>query len=197
VTDSSRLFILASASASRRRVLESARVRFEVAVSDFEESWMPQDDPAQTVASLALGKTLSVARGRHDAFVLGCDSLFFCDGLLLGKPGSDDEVERRWRTMSGRSGILYTGHALAYRDQVSEEVVATTVTFAAIEEAELAAYVASGESVGVAGGFTLEGRSAAFIERIDGDPSNVLGLSVAALRRLLRTYGVAISELWI
>jgi septum formation protein len=188
--------VLASSSPSRRAVLENAGIRFEVAIPEFDEEWDPADDPAWTVLSLARGKGLAVLPGREDAYVLGCDSLFVFEGQLLGKPRTEEEVERRWRLISGRSGVLYTGHALAHEEYVLEEVVATTVHFGHPTDSELAAYVASRESIGVAGAFTLEGRSAGFIDRIDGDPANVLGLSVAALRRLLAAYGVEISEVW-
>ena len=96
----------------------------------------------------------------------------------------------------GGRGALYTGHALVYRGGIETEVVATTVTFDPPTAEELDAYVATRESIGAAGAFTLEGRSSAFIPSIGGDASNVLGLSVAALRRLLARFGVPISALW-
>jgi septum formation protein len=175
----------------------NAGIAFESVVSDVEEHWTARDDPAPTVAALARRKAQAVAPGRERDFVLGCDSLFVIDGRLLGKPGSVEEVVRRWGVMAGRSGALFTGHALLHDGAVAEEVVSTEVAFSSLDAIEIAAYAQSEEAVDVAGGFTLEGRSSAFIDRIDGDASNVLGLSVGALRRLMRTFGVSISELWI
>jgi septum formation protein len=189
--------ILASASLSRRRVLDAAGIGYEPIASEFEEWWSPGDDPTSTVLSLARGKATTVAAGRESAYVLGCDSLFSFGGRLLGKPADNVEATVRWEEMRGHSGVLHTGHVLVHDEYVFEEAVATTVTFATPTTEELAAYVASHEPIGVAGAFTMEGRSAAFIERIEGDPSNVLGLSVAALRRLLANAGVPISALWI
>jgi septum formation protein len=188
--------VLASSSPSRRRILDSAGIGFEIDVSGVEETWGANDDPAASVAVLARRKASAVAQRRPDRFVLGCDSLFAFGGRTLGKPGTEEEAAARWRAMGGSSGVLYTGHALVYRGEVAEEVVATAVHFSRPTEGELTAYVASGEPIAVAGGFTLEGRSAAFIDRVEGDPSNVVGLSVAALRRLLGTFGVSIAELW-
>jgi septum formation protein len=99
--------------------------------------------------------------------------------------------------MAGKSGVLHTGHALVHRGVVAEEVVSTTVTFSTLDPTEIVAYVATDEPIAVAGAFTLEGRSSAFIDRIDGDPGNVRGLSTAALRRLFASFGVPISALWV
>jgi septum formation protein len=188
--------VLASSSTSRRDVLTHAGLAFEVAPADVDERWEPSDDPATVVRSLARAKAHVIAASRPGDYVLGCDSLFFVDGVLAGKPASPDEIDRRWREMAGRSGVLYTGHALDHDGRSVDEVVATTVYFGEPTADERAAYVSSGEALGASGAFTLEGRSAAFIERVDGDAHNVLGLSVAALRRLLAIYGVPISALW-
>lgn len=189
--------VLASGSASRQRVLLNAGIAFEAVASDVDEHWTVRDDPLSTVAALARNKAAAVAVGREERYVLGCDSLFVVDGELLGKPGSTSEVARRWAVMGGRSGMLFTGHVLIHGGVVAEEVVSTTVTFDSLDQLEINAYANSAEAVDVAGGFTLEGRSSAFIDRIDGDPSNVLGLSVAALRRLMGQFGVSIPDLWI
>jgi septum formation protein len=189
--------VLASGSASRRRILQNAGIAFESVVSDVDELWTADDDPGPTVAALARRKAEAVAPGRERDYVLGCDSLFVVGGRLLGKPGTVAEVADRWRVMTGSSGVLFTGHALLHGGKVAQEVVSTTVTFSSLDLTEIDAYAESRESVDVAGGFTLEGRSSAFIDRIDGDASNVLGLSVAALRRLLATFGVSITDLWI
>jgi septum formation protein len=190
------LLVLASSSQSRRRILDLAGIAFEVIASGVEESWDARGDPAETVLGLATAKATDVAPLRPGAYVLGCDSLFCFDGELLGKAATEAEAAERWRQMGGRSGALYTGHALVHRGEIETEVVATTVTFDRPTREELDAYVATRESIGSAGAFTLEGRSSAFIPAIGGDANNVLGLSVVALRRLLARYGVPISALW-
>ena len=189
--------VLASGSASRRRILESAGIRFEVVVSDVEESWDAADPPEVVVAALAEAKADAVAERRPDAAVLGCDSLFVLDGAALGKPHTPRVALDRWRAMAGRPGTLMTGHVLVAGGVRHTEVVATTVRIGRPSEKELAAYVRSGEPLEVAGAFTLEGRSAAFIDGVDGDAANVQGLSVAALRRLLGAAGYGIDEYWI
>jgi septum formation protein len=158
--------------------------------------WDPTDDPETTVLGLAQGKAWAVAIGREDEYVLGCDSLLVFDGTLYGKPGSREDARRRWHAMAGRSGTLVTGHALVHQGRTVGEAVATTVTFLTPTDAELEAYLDSGEPLNVAGGFTLEGRSSPFIGRIEGDASNVTGLSMAALRRLFGEFGVSISTVW-
>jgi len=182
---------------SRRRILQGAHLAFDVVPSRYEEHWEPRADPTATVLELATGKAREVAARCPGAYVLGCDSLLLFDGTLYGKVATADDAARRWRSMRGRSGVLYTGHALIYDDRIERDVAATTVTFATLDDEEIAAYVATGEPIGPAGAFTLEGRSSAFITRVDGEPSNVLGLSVPTLRGLLARYGVAISSLWI
>jgi septum formation protein len=192
-----RRFVLASASPSRLRELRAAGLSPEVIVSGVDESTASASDPAALVLELAEQKARAVARG-SDALVLGCDSLLDLDGLALGKPADRDVAIRRWQAMRGRHGVLRTGHVLIDASsgaQVSE-LVSTVVRFGSPSDAELARYVESGEPLSVAGGFTLEGRSAPFIDGIIGDPTNVLGLSLPALRRLLARLGVAITDLW-
>jgi septum formation protein len=188
--------VLASASTARREVLARAGLAFEVVPSEIEETWSGSDDPASVVRSLARAKARAVSTERPVDFVLGCDSLFCVDGILVGKPASADEIDQRWRSMAGRSGVLYTGHALDHDGQTRDEVVATTVHFGQPTVDERATYVRTGEALGAAGAFTLEGRSAAFIEGVEGDVNNVLGVSVAALRRLLAAYDVRIDAFW-
>ncbi len=188
--------VLASASPARRRLLEDAGVSFTVVPSAVEERWDLHGDPRSTVRALALEKARDVASGRPDALVLGCDSLFAFDGELWGKPADRAEAEARWRAMRGGEGILHTGHALCRHGEEVTDVVSTTGRFAQVSDAEIVAYVRSGEALGVAGGFTLDGRSAGFVEGVDGDPGNVIGLSVPALRRLLTHVGVDLVDLW-
>jgi len=130
--------------------------------------------------------------------VLGCDSLLELDGVVYGKPASPQDAVARWMLMRGRSGILHTGHHLV--DVTSGDHAAgaasTTVHFAGISDAEILAYVATGEPLGVAGAFTIDGLGGGFVERIEGDHHNVVGLSLPLLRRLLLELGYAWTSLW-
>ena len=143
----------------------------------------------------AVAATLPAEPG---VLVLGCDSVLAFGGEILGKPHSAAEAVKRWHAMRGKSGVLHTGHHLT--DLVSgkqaEEVGATVVHFADLSDEEISAYVASGEPLHVAGAFTIDGRGGAFVERIEGDAGNVVGLSLPLLRRLLTTFGVTIPQLW-
>ena len=139
-----------------------------------------------------------MARGQADGLVIGCDSLFDLDGRALGKPASAGEAAARWREMSGRTGTLVTGHCVinAATGQRAAAVAATRVRFGTPSEEEIAAYVASGEPLAVAGAFTLDGRGGWFVDGIDGDHGNVLGVSLPLLRRLLAELGVSLTSLW-
>jgi septum formation protein len=120
------------------------------------------------------------------------------DGEILGKPADAEEAVKRWQAMRGRSGVLHTGHHLT--DLVSgrqaEDVGTTVVHFADISDDEIDAYVATEEPLHVAGSFTIDGRGGAFVERVEGDPGNVIGLSLPLLRRLLHELDVSITDLW-
>ncbi len=127
--------------------------------------------------------------------------MLYLDGRLVGKPASIDAARREWRSMGGRSGQLHTGHCLVRLvdgevTQRAAESFVTTVHFADPAPADLDAYLASGESLGVAGAFTLDGLGGWFVDRIEGDPSNVIGLSLPHTRALLQRVGVSIADLW-
>lgn len=198
--------VLASASPARRRSLQAAGIDPDVIVSGVDESLVDVTDPATASAALARRKAEAVAaglRGRRDGagervLVLGCDSVLAFDGEICGKPADAAEAVARWRRMRGGSGVLHTGHCLVdlASGRVAEAVGATTVHFARISDAEIAAYVASGEPLAVAGAFTIDGLGGPFVERIEGDPGTVIGLSLPLLRRLLSEFGVSITDLW-
>jgi septum formation protein len=194
--------VLASASPARLAVLRAAGLEPEVVVSGVDETAFSAATPAGLAGQLAEAKAASVAAslpGRlAGALVIGCDSLLDLDGRPLGKPASAAEAAVRWREMSGRSGTLVTGHCVinAATGQRAAAVAATTVRFGTPSEREIDAYVASGEPLAVAGAFTLDGRGGWFVNGIDGDHGNVLGISLPLLRRLLADLGFGVTELW-
>jgi len=162
--------------------------------------------PDEVTGALAAAKAEQVAAGLEtsvsaDCVVIGCDSMLYIHGELCGKPPTVDEARTRWRAMAGNSGQLYTGHSLIrLRDneithQVTETAV-TTVRFGHPDDDDLEAYLASGEPLRVAGGFTLDGLGGWFVDGVDGDPSSVIGISLPMLRRLLRRAGLSVAALW-
>ncbi|MDA8058210.1 MAG: Maf family protein [Actinomycetota bacterium] len=193
-----RRLILASGSPARLRLLRDAGFAPDVVVSGIDEGAADAPDTASLALALAERKALAVARADGDAVVVGCDSLLDVDGQRFGKPGSDEEAIRWLRDLRGHTGVLYTGHCLV--DEATGRSVSavegTTVRFAETNDDELAAYVATGEATSVAGAFTLDGRSAPFVDHVVGNPSNVIGLSLPLFRKLLAELGLAVYELW-
>jgi septum formation protein len=190
--------ILASASPARLAVLRAAGLEPKVMVSGVDESTFAAGTPAELAGLLAQAKAAAVASGLERGLVIGCDSLLDLDGRALGKPASAAEAADRWREMSGRTGTLVTGHCVidAATGRRAAAVAATLVRFGTPSEQEIAAYVASGEPLAVAGAFTLDGRGGWFVEGIEGDHGTVLGISLPLLRRLLAELGVSVTDLW-
>jgi septum formation protein len=190
--------VLASASPARLAVLRAAGLQPRVVVSGVDEAAFSAGTPAGLAGQLARAKAAAVAAGLPDGLVIGCDSLLDLDGRALGKPASAAEAAARWREMAGRAGTLVTGHCVidAGTGRQASGVAATTVRFGTPSEQEIAAYVASGEPLAVAGAFTLDGRGGWFVDGIDGDHGNVLGISLPLLRRLLADLGFGVTELW-
>lgn len=190
--------VLASASPARLETLRGAGISPEVIVSGVDEEGVRAASPAELAGVLAGLKARAVAARLQDGLVLGCDSVLELDGTPWGKPGSPDQATARWRQLRGRMGLLHTGHCLVDVGQgrTVEQVASTTVHFADLSDEEVAAYVATGEPLQVAGGFTVDGLGGAFVERIEGDHHNVVGLSLPLLRHLVHDLGRRWIDLW-
>ena len=194
--------VLASASSGRLQTLRNAGLSPEVVVSGVDEE-IASDSPAALAQDLAVRKCRAVAQ-RLDVsgptVVVGCDSVLELGGEAFGKPGDAPAAVRRWRQMSGRSGVLHSGHCVQVlgdgemRERLA--VGSTVVHFAELTDAEIAAYVGTGEPLHVAGGFTLDGLGGPFVRAIEGDPSNVVGISLPLLRLLLEQLGIPWPSLW-
>jgi septum formation protein len=203
--------VLASASPGRRKVLRQAGIDPLVIVSGVDEDAViagldPDATPGQVTTALAAAKADAVTHildpgVAADCVVIGCDSMLYRDGELVGKPASADAAREGWRQMGGRSGQLYTGHCvirlhdntITYR---AADATCTTVNFGVPSSTDLDAYIAHGEPLAVAGGFTLDGLGGWFIDSVDGDPSTVIGIGLPLTRRLLRDAGLSLVDLW-
>jgi septum formation protein len=207
------IIVLASASPARLGLLRAAGIEPRVHVSGVDEPALEaalaaqgRTDPMDVASHLAEAKARWVAdeiRDEHPgALVIGCDSILDLDGAALGKPADAADAVRRWHAMRGRTGHLRTGHTVVLLgathdlDRVESAVASTYVAFADLDDTTIEAYVATGEPLRVAGAFTLDGLGGPFVERIDGDPSNVIGLSLPLLRRLVHDLGVHWPTLW-
>lgn len=208
--------VLASASPARRKVLQGAGLRPVVQVSHVDEDTLLTKlrargaDPAAQVLALAQAKARAVAGELEtsrcpgeDTLVVGCDSMLEFHGEVLGKPHDPEVALARVRALSGDSGVLHTGHwVMRLRSESAEPVAevgrteSTVVHFAQFSEAEVRAYVASGEPLEVAGSFTIDGLGGAFISGIEGDPHNVIGISLPLLRKLAGELEIFWPSLW-
>lgn len=187
------MLLLASASPARRRLLEQACIPHRVQVSGVDEDGIHHPQPAQLVCLLAEAKARAVHAQLTDATVdavLGCDSVLAFDGEVFGKPTDAEDAKARWARMRGHWGDLHTGHCLIATSPEAAitsqcRCVTTRVLFADLSDAEIDAYVRSGEPLQCAGAFALEGRGGCVVERLDGCYSNVIGLSLPLLRQWL------------
>lgn len=189
--------VLASQSPARLATLRSAGVEPEVVVSGVDESTVSESDPARLASALATLKARAVApRTSAGAVVVGCDSVLEFEGEIHGKPLDAGDAAARLRRMRGKSGVLHTGHCVIHGDRELVRDAATTVRFGDFDDALIEAYVATGEPLEVAGSFTIDGLGGPFIDGIEGDPHNVVGLSLPTLRLMLEDLGIRWETLW-
>ncbi|MGW6447147.1 Maf family protein [Lentzea sp. NPDC055074] len=196
--------ILASQSPARLSVLRSAGVEPVVRVSGVDEdaliASLEDPTPEETVVALSAAKAEAIEHD-DDCVVVGCDSMLLFEGELVGKPGTPEVARERWQRMAGKSGVLITGHTVlrvsggAVVDRASA-AESTTVRFGTPSDEELEAYIATGEPLHVAGGFTIDGLGGWFVDGIEGDHTSVIGISLPLTRRLLGQVGVSVSTLW-
>lgn len=202
-----RKVLLASASTSRYRLLVDGGVQPLVQISAVDEDAIAADlgdiKPAQLVEQLAIAKGKAVASDitvtdDRNLIIIAADSMLEFDGIAYGKPGDPKTAKARWQAMRGKSGYLHSGHWICdlVTGQELSGVAGAHVHFANISDLEIDRYVASGEPLNVAGGFTHEGRSAAFIEKIDGDVAAVAGMSMLLIRQLVGQMGISWTEIW-
>jgi septum formation protein len=192
--------ILASASPSRLRLLRVAGIDPDVVVSAVDEdrmlAQMPHASPGEVAVVLARAKARDVAARHPGRLVLGADSVLDVDGRSLGKPLTAEIAVQRWHELRGRSADLITGHCLIHPGGQTSATARTRVHFAAPDDSEIDAYVATGEPLHVAGGFTLDGYGSAFVTGVEGDPANVIGLGIPLLRTMVRDAGLRWTDLW-
>ena len=200
ILSESRNVVLASASPSRKRLLESCGISAQVIVSgvDEEDPKLTALAPREMVIALAILKAHTIKEQvGSDHLIIGCDSTFEFNGKSFGKPLTEELAIARCKELRGNFGLLHTGHCIIDTKQGIEisDVSTSKVFFADMTDEEISGYVASGEPLNVAGGFTLDGLSAPFISRIEGDPSGIIGLSLPLLRRAVNSLGLSWSAI--
>ena len=201
--------VLGSASPARLGVLRAAGIDPVVRVSGVDEdavaAALTDPRPDELVTALAEAKAHAVVEALAgelpDAVVIGCDSMLSINGKMVGKPGTPEVARARWQEMAGKSGELLTGHVVLRLadgavDGKASGAETTTVRFGTPSDREIEAYIATGEPLAVAGGFTLDGMGGWFVDGIDGDHSSVIGISLPLTRRLLAEVGVSVIDLW-
>lgn len=203
--------LLGSASSARAAILTRAGIPFTQLAADIDEAALVTDIPEPRVQAqaLATAKAHAVANKLlhdpqpHDpTYIIAADSVFEFEGQAYGKPQRPEVATQRWRAQRGRSGMLHSGHTVVAvlggrKQRILQETVSATVSFADVTDSVIDDYVATGEPLFVAGGFTLEGHGATMITGVDGDPNAVLGLSLRAVREMLDRLGVSMTALWI
>ena len=206
------MFVLASASKARQKLLDQIALRYKVIVSDFDETKLQESDPILRVKSLAKGKAdialrklINEKNEPLNTFqaLLGCDSLFEFEGEVFEKPINKEQLISRWQRMSGKTGVLHTGHCLIslakfkentkfpLQNKYREGVVSTKIEFMYLSDIQIVKYASTAEPYNCAGGFAIEGYGGIFIKKIDGCFSNVIGLSLPWLKTNLEKIGLS------
>ncbi len=206
------MLILASASQSRKKLLENSKIEFVQISSNFDEALVKEKDISNLTLELSFQKASSIALNIKEidlpekfdyssVEILGCDSIFEFKGQAYGKPSDKEEAYRRWSEMSGEFGFLHTGHTLIIGNfdltsnmfnitETIKKTISSKVYFSKLQDEEIKSYVDSLEPLYCAGGFALEGKGGKYIEKIDGCFSNVMGLSLPWLRKTLIKEGI-------
>ena len=182
--------ILASQSPRRRELLTLVGIRHEVRPADIDESAFPDEAPAAHAERLARTKAERVATGEPGSVVVAADTIVVIDDLILGKPADDADARRTLRRLAGRTHTVFTAVAVARGGETVSGVETVSVAFRPLDDAEIAAYVATGEPMDKAGSYGIQGFGATIVERIDGDYFAVMGLPLVRLVGLLRRVGV-------
>ena len=192
--------ILASQSPSRASILRGAGVEPILRPAHVDEAALIESlgdaAPAEIVYQLAVAKAQKIAPDFPNDVVIGGDSMLLLDGELQGKPHTVEATIERWNAQAGKTAELLTGHCVRFGGREVVETSRTTVHFAAATEEDIRAYAATGEPLECAGAFTLEALGGWFIDRIEGDPSSVIGLSLPVVRRALYDFGLSVSQFW-
>ncbi|AKE40680.1 Maf-like protein [Corynebacterium kutscheri] len=192
--------VLASASPSRKQILLSAGIQPILAPADIDEAAiiteLADTAPEKVVKKLAQAKAEAIANDYPNDVIIGGDSMLLIDGVLQGKPHTVAETITRWHNQRGKTGHLLTGHYICYGTHSYSKTSATAVHFGLASDNDIKAYAHSGEPLGCAGAFTLEALGGWFIDRIEGDPSSVIGLSLPVVRQALYSFGLQISDFW-
>ena len=204
------MFVLASASKARQKLLDQIALRHKVIVSDFDETQVQESDPLMKVKLLAKAKADNALKKlipankalKHFQALLACDSIFEFEGEIFGKPSNKEQLISRWQRMSGKTGFLHTGHYLLSLDRrfdektispnrFCEDVVSTKIEFMFLSNIEIINYASVSEPYNCAGGFAIEGKGGLFIKKINGCFSNVIGLSLPWLKINLEKLGLS------
>ena len=186
-------FILASQSPRRRELFRQIGVEnFDILVPDADESYDPTQTPQEIVCSICRKKAVAAQAlaADSDAIIITADTMVFLDGLRLGKPNDEADAARMLRSLSGRTHTVCTGVSIAHGDHIETEAETTAVTFRELTDAEIAAYIASGDPMDKAGSYGIQGKPALFVSGIEGDYFNVMGLPLHRLGQMLKKFEI-------
>ena len=187
------MIILASKSPRRRQLLSMLGVEFTVQTADIDETMDKSQTPAHEVAAVSARKAEKIAQSASkEDIIISADTIVVIDGAILGKPKSEEEAAQMLRRLSGRTHTVYTGLTVRRGEESKSVVSATGVTFRALHEGEIAAYIATGEPMDKAGAYGIQGYGSMFVSHLDGDYFGVMGLPVCTLADMLRSFGVPV-----